>query len=433
MGKAYTTTDLVALQRATLGYFIKEGNPTNGLIPDNTRRGAPSSIAAVGLAMSCYPVAVERRVMTRNAALARTLATLRFFHESPHGPEYRSTGHRGFYYHFLDMETGRRAHSCELSTMDTAILIAGALTASQYFDRPTTREREVRALADALYRRVDWRWAQRTTGGVAHGWTPEEGFLPHSWNGYSEALILLLLGLGSPTHPLTPKSYDAWIQTYKWRTLYGYEHLYSAPLFTHQMSHVWVDFRGIQDTYMLDKAIDYFENSRRATYVQQKYAERNPRRFVGYGEFMWGITASDGPGPAVHTIRGRRRRFYDYRARGVPYGPDDGTLAPWAVVASLPFAPEIVLPTLSTFRERYPGIESTYGFLCSFNPTFPSRAKARSGWISKGYYGLDQGPIVVMIENYRTGLIWRLMRDCPYLVKGLRRAGFTGGWLGRKP
>lgn len=421
------TADLEALQRDTLGYFVHEVNPANGLVRDNTRYGAPCSIAAVGFGLACYPVAVERGVMTREEAASRTAATLRFFHDAPQGPEPDATGYRGFFYHFLDMHTGRRVHSCELSTMDTAILLAGALTVAAYFDHPGHLEREIRRLADTLYRRVDWRWASQRSGAVSHGWTPERGFLRFHWRGYSEALMLYALGLGSPTHPVPAKCYAAWTQTYQWKKLYGFELLYSPPLFTHQLSHLWIDFRGIQDAYMRRKAIDYFENSRRATYVQQHYAIHNPRDFVAYGRYIWGITASDGPGDAVRTIRGRKRRFHSYVARGVPYGPDDGTLSPWAVVASLPFAPEIVLPTIQAFTERYPGTRSQYGFLCSFNPTFPGGA--RSGWIAKGYYGLDQGPVVLMIENYRTGLIWRLMRRCPYLVKGLRRAGFTGGWL----
>src|SRR5688500_1278493 len=172
----------------------------------------------------------------------------------------------------------------------------------------------------------------------------------------------------------------------------------------------------------------------RSAYVQQQYAIRNPRKYKGYGEHTWGITASDGPGPAVRRVDGVERRFFAYKARGIPFGPDDGTLAPWAAIASLPFAPEIVLTTIYNFDELYPQMTSEYGFKCSFNPTFPSDSnkdadKFKAGWVSQGYYGIDQGPIILMIENYRSELIWRLMRRCPYLVKGLRRAGFSGGWL----
>lgn len=419
--------ELDKLQRATFGYFLKETNASNGLVPDNTREGAHSSIAAIGFALTAYPIAVERSFITRPEAVERTLTTLRFFWNSPWGTDAYATGYKGFYYHFLDMRNGRRAWSSELSTVDTTYLLAGALTAAAYFDRDVEQEREIRVLADALYRRADWRWALNGALKVTHGWKPESGFLKYRWEGYSEALLLYVLGLGSPTHPLPEESYTAWAKTYSWRKLYGHEFLYAGPLFIHQLSHLWIDFRGIQDEFMRARGIDYFENSRRATYVQQQYALRNPRGFKGYGEYIWGITASDGPGPATHKVDGRLRRFYDYRARGVPYGPDDGTLAPWAVVASLPFAPEIVLPTIKSFDESYPEMTSKYGFKCSYNPTFSDGSQ--KGWISKGYYGIDQGPIVSMIENYRSGFLWRLMRRCPYIVTGLRRAGFTNGWL----
>ena len=419
---------LEALQRLTFDYFLKKANPENGLVPDSTRQGSPCSITPTGFALAAYPVGVERGFITRSDAIKRTLTTLRFFWHCPHGPEPDATGYKGFYYHFLDMKTGRRALNCELSTIDSTFLIAGALTAAEYFDRDAEDEHKIRTLADAIYTRADWQWAQNNGDSVTHGWRPESGFIKYRWQGYNEAMILYILGLASPTHPLPEKSYLAWSESYKWRKLYGHEFLSAGPLFIHQLSHMWIDLRGIQDQYMRTKAIDYFENSRRATYIQQQYAIRNPRGFKGYGEYIWGLTASDGPGPASKKVGGKLRRFYDYAARGVPHGPDDGTLAPWAVVASLPFAPEIVLPSIRYFDETFPEMTSKYGFKCSFNPTF-SGASGKE-WISKGYYGLDQGPIVLMIENYRSGFLWRLMRRCPYIIDGLRRAGFSGGWLG---
>lgn len=180
---------------------------------------------------------------------------------------------------------------------------------------------------------------------------------------------------------------------------------------------------------MRGKGIDYFENSRRATHVQQQYAVHNPLAFAGYGQYFWGLTASDGPGWTVRQVRSVERPFFDYVARGVPYGPDDGTVAPWAVVASLPFAPEIVLPTVQHFKEVYPEITGKYCFKCSFNLTFPHEPQAKPGWTSRYHYGINLGPVVLMCENYRSGLLWRLTRRCPYLVTGLRRAGFANGWL----
>ena len=190
-----------------------------------------------------------------------------------------------------------------------------------------------------------------------------------------------------------------------------------------------MDFRGIQDAFARDKGIDYCENSRRATYVQREYAIRNPMGFAGYGENFWGLTASDGPGWTTREIDGIERSFFDYVARGAPFGPDDGTIAPWAVVASLPFAPEIVLPTVRHFQETYPKASGEYCFRCSFNLSFPNEADAGAGWTSPYHFGINLGPVVLMCENYRSGLLWRLMRACPYVVTGLRRAGFSNGWL----
>ncbi len=424
---SFSDDQLETLQRLTFDYFLKETNAQNGLVPDSTRQGAPCSITATGFALAAYPVGVERKFITRDAAVKRTLTTLRFFWNSPHGPEPEATGYKGFYYHFLNMKTGRRTWNSELSTIDSTFLIAGALTAAEYFNRDTEAEREIRILANAIYSRADWQWARNGKDTVTHGWRPESGFIKYRWQGYNEALLLYVLGLASPTYPLPANSYPAWTMTYKWKKLYGHEFLYAGPLFIHQLSHMWIDFRGIQDEYMRKRGVDYFENSRRATYIQQQYAIRNPRGFKGYGEYVWGLTASDGPGPASKRVGGKLRRFFDYKVRAVPNGPDDGTLAPWAVVASLPFAPEIVLPSLQYFDETFPEMTSKYGFKCSFSPTFSGASGAE--WISKGYYGLDQGPIVLMIENYRSGFLWQLMRRCPYIINGLRRAGFAGGWL----
>ena len=420
---------LDSLQREAFAYFVNEANPANGLVKDCTRPGFPSSIAAVGLALAAYPVGVERGILMRAEAVARVLATLRFFWNSTQGSEPNATGYKGFYYHFLDMDTGRRAWDCELSTIDTALLLAGGLVAALYFDREAEEEREIRELADALFRRADWQWAQNGEATVTHGWKPESGFLPFRWRGYDEATILYLLGLGSPTHPLPVESYAAYTSTYAWKDIYGYEFVYAGPLFIHQYSHVWVDFRGIRDDFMQARGIDYFENSRRATFVHQQYAIRNPLQFSHHCDCCWGLTASDGPGPATLRVGGVERRFYDYLARGAPFGPDDGTIAPWAAVASLPFAPEIVLPTIRHMIRLGVGpTHCRYGLAASFNPTFPVPAGA-PGWVSRWNYGLNQGPLVLMVENYRSGLVWGLMRRCPYLVAGLGRAGFSGGWL----
>ena len=432
MNKREPTIDaeMNRLQHESFSYFWHEANPGNGLVIDKNADNWPASIAATGLALAAYPVAVERGFMPRPTAVARTLATLRFFWNSPQGPEPDATGYQGLYYHFLDMQNGRRAWRCELSTVDSAFLLAGALLAAAYFSGKADEEKEIRSLAEALYLRADWQWAQDGGETLTHGWKPECGFLKYRWEGYDEAMLLYVLALGSPTHPLPENSYAAWTSSYKWAHCYGYDYLYSGPLFTHQLSHVWLDFRDIQDAFMREKGIDYFENSRRATYVQRQYAIENPLDFAGYGECCWGITASDGPGPDNARVNGIQRVFFDYIGRGVPYGPDDGTIAPWAVVASLPFAPEIVLPAIDycTYHLKLK-LDHPYGFKATFNLTYPEKSHNQAGWVSPWHVGLNQGPIMLMIENYRTGLLWQLMRSCPHVVNGLRRAGFTGGWL----
>jgi hypothetical protein len=420
-------TLLTDLQRAAFGYFVELVNPANGLVADTSRAGSPVSIAVVGFALSCYPVAVERGWMARTDAVTRSLAALRFFNASDQSGSPVATGYNGFYYHFLDPATGARVWRSELSMIDTALLIAGALTASRYFTQSTPDELELRELADVLYRRIDWRWAQDSATTIRQGWKPECGFLHYGWDGYSEAIVLYALALGSPTHAIEGDCYHAWTATYQWENLYGHDVLYAGPLFVHQFSHAWLDLRGIQDRFMREKQSDYFENSRHATYVQREYAERNPREFAGYDASCWGLSAGDGPSDELPDVQNEARRLFGYAARGVPYGPDDGTLSAPAALAALPFAPEIALPAVRAMIERYPDIISNGRLTSGFNPSLAS-AGGRP-WVSPGHYGLDQGIAVMMIENHRSGLIWRLMRDCPYVTGGLRRAGFTGGWL----
>jgi hypothetical protein len=417
------------IQRGAFQYFLHETNDANGLVIDKTAADWPASIAAVGMALTLYPIGVERGFITRAEAARRTLTTLRFFWQSQQGPEIDATGYKGFYYHFLDMQSGARASQCELSTVDSALLFGGMLTAAAYFQEDDPAEREIRDLADGLYSRADWQWAQNGGATVTHGWKPESGFLPYRWEGYDEAMLLYVLALGSPTHPLPRESYQAWLSTYEWRSAYGIEYLYAGPLFTHQLSHVWIDFRGIQDAFMRGRGIDYFENSRRATLVQQQYAIQNPRGFEHYGELCWGITASEGPGNETRMLNGVERRFFDYFARGVPDGPDDGTIAPWSVIASIPFAPEITIPTIADMVKWKRAGDHKYGFKAAFNATYPDPEGRPHGWVSSWHFGINEGPMVAMIENYKTGLLWQLLRGCPYVITGLRSAGFEGGWL----
>jgi hypothetical protein len=415
------------LQRAAFGYFQDAMNPVNGLIADTSREGSPCSIAVIGFALACYPVAVDRGWVEREDASARALKVLRFLRDSDQSGTPEATGHRGFYYHFLDMDTGTRMWRSELSMVDTALLIAGALTCASYFTRNSADEIELRQTVDILYRRIDWHWVQDERGSIRQGWKPESGFLHYLWQGYNEAIVLYVLALGSPTYPLDERGYEAWTVTYQWENLYDYDLLYAGPLFIHQFSQAWLDVRGMRDRFMREKRSDYFENTRRAIMVQREYAVRNPNELAGYDEYCWGFTACDGPAGEIETATRGRMHFFGYAARGVPYGPDDGTICGWAALASLPFAPEIALETAATMLERYPEILSGDRYTTSFNPTLKN--EDGTVWVSPGHFGLDQGLVVMMIENHRTELIWRLMRSCTYIRAGLQRAGFRGGWL----
>ena len=433
---------LLELQERTFRFFWETANPDNGLIPDRYPTPASSSIAAVGFGLTAYPIGVERGYITRQQARQRVLATLRFLNKARQSDEARgAAGYKGFFYHFLDMKTGHRAEDSELSTVDTAILLAGALFCQSYFDGADPEEAEIRSLVDHIYRRVDWRWAQAKAPAISLGWSPEEGFLKYDWRGYNEAMLVYLLALGSPTYPVGVDAWKEWTSTYDahWGTLFGQEFLRFPPLFGHQYTHVWTDLREIRDSYMQRRGLDYFENSRRAVYAQQAYAVANPRRCRDYSANVWGLTASDGPADVDIDDATGRREFFSYAARGIDLTgrDDDCTLAPTAVVASIPFAPELAIPaTLELHRRFGPQIYSTYGFVDAFNRTFAFDVPLRHGrhipgfgWVADDYLGIDQGPIFAMIENHRSALVWRVMRKNPYLRRGLQRAGFSGGWL----
>jgi hypothetical protein len=416
---------LARLQQGAFTYISEYANAENGLVADTSRAGSPCSIAVVGFALSCYPIAVERGWMRRTEAAALTLKTLQFFWESPQGDQPDATGFKGFYYHFLDMRSGRRVWQCELSLVDTALLMAGILTAGCYFDG-AGQEAEIRRLSDALYRRVDWRWARNGLETVSQGWKPECGFLHYGWEGYNEATILYVLGIGSPTHSLHGSSFNDWTLTYQWENLLGHDVLYSGPLFTHLFSHAWIDYRGIQDGFMREKHSDYFENSKSAIAIHREYGARNPRSYVGYDQDFWGITAGDGPGTREMRQNSRDRRSFGYMSRGVPFGPDDGTVAPWAMLATVPFGAAAALQGTRRLLEKYPQVCTRDRFSSGFNPTLENQ---RGGWLSEGWFGLDQGLLVMMVENHRSGLIWDITRRCPAIRAGLLGAGFTGGWL----
>jgi hypothetical protein len=430
------------LEQRTFRWFWDVGDPATGLVPDRWPSKSFCSIAAVGFALNAYAIGAERGWISRAQARERTLNTLRFFATAPQGDAAAGmTGHRGFFYHFLDMQRGRRFETVELSSIDTVLLLAGALFAGSYYDSDHRGEAEIRRLAQYLNARVDWPWMLGKGPLVCMGWTPEQGFIPSQWDRFNEATILYVLAIGSPTHSIDPAIWQRWTKnfSYSWGDHWGERHLSFGSLFGHQYSHLWIDFRGIRDPWLRAHGLDLFENSRRATRAQRNYAIANPGRWAAYGPDCWGLTACDGPGDFRLVIDGRERQFFGYTARG-PDRIDDGTLAPTAIASSIAFEPRLVLSGLAAMKRRFgAAIYGRYGFLDAFNPTLAKAPAGREpehgrlvrgvGWVDVDYLGIDQGPIVGMIANYRNELIWRAMRRSPPVIAGLKRAGFTGGWL----
>lgn len=447
------------LTRRTFRYFWETTGTERCLAPDRWPTRTFSSIAATGFALTAYGIGAERGYVSRDEAAKRTRDCLAFYWKAPQGPAASGvTGHKGFFYHFLKYDDGTRHATTELSTVDTTLFLGGALFAQSYFDRQTPLENEIRDLAEKIYRRVEWDWAQRnTTGtaainlpnshGIAMGWKPEEGFGKSDWIGYNEGMLVYVLALASPTHPVGKDTWDkGWAAKLQedWGTYYGYEHLQFEPLFGHQYSHVWIDFRGIRDQFMRGKGSDYFENSRLATLSQRAYGAENPNNWKDYSADIWGWTASDGPkySKDEYAVNGQKRVFFTYMARGVSSirVRDDGTIVPTAAGGSIPFAPEVTIPALMAMKAKYGDrLYTSYGFKDAINPSFTFvEAGSRSGqtdpalgWVANDFLGIDQGPILAMMENHRSGLIWKTMRKNPHIRRGLERLGFEGGWLER--
>ena len=436
------------LQERTFRWFIEATDRSNGLTRDRWPTESFASVAAVGFALAVWPVGVERGWMTREEARTRTLNTVRFFHDLPQGPEATGVGgYKGFFYHFLDMKTGHRFGQTELSTVDTALLVAGMLFAARWFDGDHAEEAEIRRLSQAIYDRIEWNWAIVRTDRISMGWHPETGHIPHDWNVYNEAMIVLLMAMGSPTHPVPETVWTEWCSVYdrSWTDQWGPAHLHFAPMFGHQYSHMFIDFRGIQDAWLRAKStelgapFDYFENSRRAIQAQKKYGTDNPMGWTGYSAEVWGLTACDGPGDFKLMVEGREREFFSYSARG-PGARDDGTIAPTAAAGSMPFAPDDVTACVKAMKAKYgAGIYTEWGFLDSFNPTLGQAENVPAllhgkmvqgvGWVDGDYLGIDQGPIVIMTENHRSGLLWRHMHGEPNIRRAMELSGFSGGWL----
>ncbi len=428
------------IQKRTFAFFWQTTNPATGLALDRYPSKSASSIAAIGFALNSYCIGVHRGFISREKAANRVLETLRTLYLIPQGNNSSGLGGAaGFFYHFLNPTTGLRDGKNELSTIDTAILLAGIIFAQNYFDQENETEIAIRQGAELIFNRVAWNKLVVRPPFISHGWSPENQTIGWDWGGYNEAMLVYILGIGADNFALEPEAWSAWCSTYEnfWGGHKDRQHLQFGPLFGHQFSHVWIDFKGIQDKYMKSKGIDYFENSRRATYQQRDYANENPKGFVEYSRDLWGLSACDGPGDVTIKVNGKNIRCRGYSARGSVLDEfDDGTIAPTAAISSIAFAPEISIPCLKNMLSKYgKHIYGEYGFCDAFNPSFNSPNNKFGkiidgvGWIGTDYLGLDQGPIISMIENYRSGLIWKTMCKSKYVINGLKRAGFSGGWL----
>lgn len=406
--KSLTTEALLdTLQRTAFEFFWEQANPVNGLIRDRSQHGAACSIASQGFGITAICIAIDHGWVTRSEGRDRILLGMQTLWDGPQGDTVSSTnGYKGLFYHFLDINSGLRTWSCELSSIDTALLMAGVLDAKEYFNTDEPGDVQVRALADSLYNRVDWDFMRDGGNGIRMGWKPGTGFNGYgNWIGYNEAMILYILALGSPTHPVPWYTWSYWTGGYNWSTQYGQTYLVFPPLFGHQYSHCWIDFRNIQDVYMRARGITYHENSRRATLAARAYCIANPGGWTGYGENMWGLTASDDPD--------------GYVAHGAPPAQsDNGTITPTAAASSIAFAPEVVIPALHNMYDNFAGlIWGQYGFKDAFNLT--------RFWVGTDYIGIDQGPIVIMIENYLNESVWNRFMQNDNVQRGLAEATFS--------
>ncbi|MGB9663622.1 MAG: glucoamylase family protein [Ignavibacteria bacterium] len=413
---------LDTVQYYAFKYFLQEINPENSLVKDRSTADSPITIAACGFALPIWAIGTEKGWITRQESAEKTLRMLRFFYYSEQSTDPLATGYKGFYYHFLNFHTGKREWKCELSSIDSGLLFAGIIFARNYFNQDNKIEKEIRELARKILKRINWKFFQMSPDSkypyaINMGWHPEDNqYNSLGWIGYNEALFLYVIAAGLGMKDVE-KGYQTWMKHYNWREPYpGFGHLAFPPMFGHQYSHIFIDFRNFADDTLRYRGIDFFENSRRATYVQRFYAIDNPKGWKGYDSLTWGITACDGPGEKYNS---NGLKFYDYAGRGTS-GPDlvffdDGTLAPTAAGGSIPFAPEICIPTLMSMYERFKdkGIWKKYGFVDAFNLTV--------NWFDDDFLGIDQGPIVLMIENYRNGFVWNYFMKDEIVQKGLKK------------
>jgi hypothetical protein len=379
---------LTKIERDTLQYFIHFSDKVTGLTKDSSRAGSPSSVATTGFALAAYAIGASRGWITRDYAYARILAALQTL-------RYKAAHQEGFFYHFLDNRTGKRVWGSEASSIDTALAVAGALLATQYY--PGT---EVEKLAREIYERVNWKWMMNGSDFICMGWTPESRFLPYYWDSYNELMILMALATGSPTFPVPPGAWERWLRPEG--DYNGHKVIYASTgsLFTYQFSHAFIDFRGLDD-----RGINFFENSREATLANRDYSMSFAGKYKGYSGSSWGLSASVGPG--------------GYKAYGGKPGGglQDGTIAPYAAISSIVFTPEFSTQAARFFFDSYQEkLYGNFGFKDAFNPD--------KGWWATEYLGIDQGITLLMLENYlNKEAVWKKFMGLPAIKKWIELTG----------
>lgn len=384
---------LEELERATFRFFDECAHPETGLVKDRSNADGNdgqwiASIAATGFGLAALCIGGRRGWLPHLQAQSRVQRTLRFLRDT-------LPNEHGFFFHFVDWGTGQRAWQCELSSIDTALLLCGVLTCRQHFTDP-----EIRSLAAEIYERVDWRWMTQGELLLRHGWKPESGFLNARWGRYCELMMLYLLAIGAPRHGLSEDSWLAWKRPWFNYGSWRYIHDEHAPLFIHQFSHAWFDFRGVRDAFA-----DYFENSVAATAAHRHFCLSLRPEFPHFSVDLWGISASDSA--KGYTVWGGPPRL----------GPLDGTVVPCAAAGSLPFLPAECLRTLRFARTRF-GTQAwrRYGFVDAFNPA--------TGWYNRDVIGIDLGITLLMAANLRSGFVWQTFMENPEVRESMRRAGF---------
>ncbi|MHB1701646.1 MAG: glucoamylase family protein [Acidobacteriaceae bacterium] len=396
-GGAPSLTDdqfLDAIEQAAFQFFFTEADPNTGMIKDralaagnDTSGDTYSSIASTGFGLTGLCIGDSRNYAPSSPIEARVQTTLSFLLNT-------LPNEHGFFYHFVDMATGARSGSSEVSSIDTALLLCGVLTCRQYFSSNPT----IVSLATQIYERVDWPWMLNGGTTFSMGWLPESGFLPYRWDTYAEEMMLYLLAMASPTHPVPPSCWLAFSRptiTYQ-----GLTYIAGAPtLIIHQYSHAWFDFRNKQDAFA-----NYFQNSVTATQAHKLFCLSLASRFQDYSADMWGISPSD-------SVNG-------YVSWGGPpsTGPIDGSIVPCATGGSMAFDSAACLQVLRTIRSQYPAAWQLYGFVDAFNPL--------TGWYDADVLGIDLGISMLMAENQRTGFVWSTFMANPEAVSAMALAGF---------